>query len=47
MSGSTGGADSGRLEELGLQLAQIRERLEELDRAVSALTNAVSSQKVK
>lgn len=38
------GADSTRVEELGSQLAQLRERLGELDRAMSALTNAVSSQ---
>lgn len=38
------GADSSRVEELGSQLAQLRERLGELDRAMSALTNAVSSQ---
>ena len=37
-----GGVDGSRLEELGSQLAQTRERLEEIDRAVSALTDAIT-----
>ena len=39
------GLDAGRLEELGSQLAQLRERMGEVDRAVDALTAAVSSQR--
>jgi len=36
---TSGGEDRGRLDELGSQVAQLRERLTELDRAVTALTN--------
>ena len=39
------GLDAGRLEELGSQLAQLRERMGEVDRAVDALTATVSSQR--
>ena len=37
------GVDSNRVEELGAQLAQLRDRLEDIDRAVAALTGAVSA----
>ena len=40
----SGGSDSDRVEELGSQLAQMKERIEELDRAVAALTSAISQQ---
>lgn len=36
------GSSSGRLEELGSQVAQMRERLAEMDRAVTALANTVA-----
>lgn len=36
------GASPGRLEELGAQVAQMRERLAEMDRAVTALANTVA-----
>lgn len=42
----SGGSDSDRVEELGSQLAQMKERIEELDRAVAALTSAISQQQV-
>ena len=39
----TGGSD--RLDDLGSQLAQLRERLNDIDRAMSALTEHISSYK--
>ena len=36
---TSGGEDRGRLDDLGSQVAQLRERLAELDRAVTALSN--------
>lgn len=36
------GSSTGRLEELGSQVAQMRERLAEMDRAVTALANTVA-----
>lgn len=36
------GADSGRVEELGAQLALLRERIDDIDRAVAALTKVVT-----
>lgn len=36
------GSSAGRVEELGSQVAQMRERLAEMDRAVTALANTVA-----
>ena len=36
----SGSEERGRLDEMGSQVAQLRERLSELDRAVTALTDA-------